>query len=106
MEAYNHLTSSTGRAIIANGWKSAGIAEAGSKGIEGLEKLDPFHSIDPLFQQPNEFLNPSNDDPLNNYLNVKEAEYFAKRYDESSSDEWEIEETGEHVSNIFDVFED
>ena len=62
MEAYNHLTSSAVREIIANGWKSAGITEAVSKGIEGLEKLDPFHSIDPLFQQPNEFLNRSNDD--------------------------------------------
>ena len=62
MEAYNHLTSSAVREIIANGWKSAGITEAVSKGIEGLEKLDPFHSIDPLFQQPNEFLNRSDDD--------------------------------------------
>ena len=106
MEAYNHVTSSAGREIIANGWKSAGITEAVSKGIEGLEKLDLFHSIDPLFQQPNEFLNPSNDDPLKDDLNVEEAEYFATRYDGSSSDEWEIEETGEHVSNIFDVFED
>ena len=106
IEAYNHKTSSSGREIIVNGWKSAGIMEAVSKGIEGLEKLDPFHSIDPLFQQPNEFLNPSNDDPLKDDLNVEEAEYFATRYDESSSDEWEIEETGEHVSNIFDVFED
>ena len=74
--------------------------------IEGLEKLDTFHSADPLFQQPNEFLNPSNDDTLNDDLNVEEAEYFATRYDENSSDEWKIEETGEHVSNIFDVFED
>ena len=106
MEAYNHLTSSAVREIIANGWKSAGITEAVSKGIEGLEKLDPFYSIDPLFQQPNEFLNPSNDDPLKDDLNVEEAEYFATRYDGSSSDEWEIEETGEHVSNIFDVLED
>ena len=43
MEAYNHLTSSAAREIIANG---AGITEAVSKDIEGLEKLDPFHSID------------------------------------------------------------
>ena len=103
MEAYNHPTLSAGREIIVNGWKSAGIMEAVSKGIESLEKL---HSIDPLFQQPNEFLNPLNDGPLNDDLNVEEAEYFATRYDESSNDEWEIEETGEHVSNVFDVFED
>ena len=45
--------------------------EAVSKGIEGLEKLDPFYSIDPLFQQPNEFLNPSNDDPLNDMKDMK-----------------------------------
>ena len=100
MEAYHHVTSSAGREITANRWKSTRITEAVSKGIEGLEKLDLFHSIDPLFQQPNEFLNLSNDDPLNDDLNVEEAEYFATRYDESSSDEWEIEETSGHVSNI------
>ena len=87
MEAYNHLTSSAGREIITNGWKSAEITEAVSKGIEGLEKRDPLHSIDPLFQHPNEFLNPPNDDPLKYDLNVEEAEYFATRHDESSSDE-------------------
>ena len=59
MATYNQLTSSAGREIITNGWKSAGITEAASKGIECLKKLDPFHSIDPLFQKPNEFLNPS-----------------------------------------------
>ena len=106
IEVYNHQTSSAGREIIVNGWKSAGIMGAVSKGIEGLEKLDPFHSNDPLFQQPNDFLNLSNDGPLNDGLNVEEAEYFATRYDENSSDEWEIEETGEYVSSIFDVFED
>ena len=80
--------------------------EAVSKGIEDLEKLHLFHSNDPLFQQPNDFLNLSNDGPLNDGLNVEEAEYFTTRYNESSSDEWEIEETGEYVSSIFDVFED
>ena len=49
-EAYNYFTSETGRKIIANGWKSAGITETVSKGIEGLPLLDPFDSFDPLIQ--------------------------------------------------------
>lgn len=42
----------------------------------------------------------SNDD-----LNLEELEYFAKNYDESLSNEYEIEETGEYTRNIFYVFE-
>ena len=101
MEAYNDMIS-----WQRNHCKWMEIGWNYGSSIQGLEKLDSFHSIDPPFQQPNEFLNPSYDDPLNDDLNVEEVEYFATRYDGSSSDEWEIEETGEHVSNIFDVFED
>ena len=89
VEAYNHLTSATGRDIIANSWKSAGISKAVSDGLSGLEDLDPFHLIDPLLER--------SIDASNNNLNVENAEFFAtKYYDESSSDEYE-DETGEDV---------
>ena len=70
VEAYNHITYAAGRDIIATGQQSAGIRKAVSEGIEGLENLDPFHLIDPLVQQSNEMLDPSNDD-----LNLEESEY-------------------------------
>ena len=98
---YNHLTSAAGRDVIANGWKSAGITKALSVGIEGLEYLDLFYLIDPLVQQSKEMLDPSNDD-----LNPEELEYFATNYDEGLNDKWEIEETGKHIWNILNVFED
>ena len=56
---------------------------------------------EPLLQQSKEMLDPSNDD-----LNLEESEYFATDYDESSNDKWEIEETGKHIRDILNVFED
>ena len=35
----------------------------------------------------------------------EESECFPTNYDESSTNEWEIEETGEIIRNIFNVFE-
>ena len=95
------MTSAARRDFIANRWKSAGITKALSVGIEGLEYLEPFHLTDPLLQQSKEMLDPSNDD-----LNLEESEYFATDYDESSNDKWEIEETGKHIRDILNVFED
>ena len=46
-------------------------------------------------------LDPSNDD-----LNLEESEFFATNYDESSNNESEIKEAGEHIRNIFNVFVD
>ena len=66
-----------------------------------MESFDPFHLIDPLFQQSNEMLDPSNDD-----LNLEETKCLATNYDESSSDERDIVETGEHIRSMFNVFED
>ena len=98
VDAYNHLTSETGREIIKNGWKSAGISKAVSDGLNGMEDLDPFHSIDPLLESSNESAHQSNES-----LNVQNAEYFTTYQDESSSDEYE-DESGEGVRNIFDMF--
>ena len=71
VEVYNHPTSTSGRDIIANGWKSAGISKAVSDGLNGMEDLDPFHLIDPLLEESNESIDPSNDN-----LNVQNAEYL------------------------------
>ena len=100
VKAYNHLTSASGKEIIENGWKSAGISKAVSDGMTGMENIDPFHSIDPLLEQPND----SSDDQTIDSLNVENAEYFANHYEDSSS-EYE-DEDGEELRNIFDVLDD
>ena len=42
LDLYHYLTSNEGRKVVENGWKSAGITDAMSKGVSGLE---PFCSI-------------------------------------------------------------
>ena len=50
IDTYNRMTSKDGRNVIANGWKAAGIIEAISNSLIGLENLDPFGSLDLLVQ--------------------------------------------------------
>ena len=97
------MTSDNGRQIIANGWKSAGITEALSKGSGGLESLDPFASIDPLDSSPIEsvFIQAPHtviaNDQLGDFINIQN--------DDDSDDEWEVEDSAD-VRNIFDVLDD
>ena len=103
VELFNHMTSNNGRQIIANGWKSAGITEALSKGSGGLESLDPFASIDPLDSSPIEsvFIQAPHtviaNDQLGDFINIQN--------DDDSDDEWEVEDSAD-VRNIFDVLDD
>ena len=47
LDLYHYLTSNEGRKVVENGWKSAGITDAVSKGVSGLE---PFCSIGSLIR--------------------------------------------------------
>ena len=101
LDAYNYLSTEAGQKIIENGWKAAGITEALSKGLSGLEPLDPFHSIDPLIQQSE-----IADNEVQN-VSSEQLNYFVdERHDDKSDDDWEVEDTGETVRNIFEIFED
>ena len=61
VDAYNHLTSDAGREIIKNGWKPAGISKAVADCLDGMEDLDPFHSLDPLLEASNDSFYQSNE---------------------------------------------
>ena len=44
------MTSTEGKQIILNDWKSAGILEAIRLGKDNMPSLDPFNDIDPLLE--------------------------------------------------------
>ena len=98
IDAYDHLTSEAGWKIIANGWQSAGITSAISKGVQGL--FDPFDTIDPLVNHADE-----SDNHLPN-MNSEEIDFFInlREEEDSSDDEWEMEDRGVEIRNAFDVF--
>ena len=100
IDAYDHLTSEAGWKIIANGWQSAGITSAISKGVQGL--FDPFDTIDPLVNHADE-----SDNHLPN-MNSEEIDFFInlREEEDSSDDEWEMEDTGVEIRNAFDMFLD
>ena len=43
MDAFNFMTSEAGNEVISKGWKAAGITYALSKGLNGMENLDPLN---------------------------------------------------------------
>ena len=103
IDAYDHLTSEAGRKIIANGWQSAEITSAISKGVQGLPTLDPFDTIDPLVNHADE-----SDNHLPK-MNSEEIDFFINlrgEVEDSSDDEWEMEDTGVEIRNAFDMFLD
>ena len=102
--AFNFFTSSEGE-IIANGWKQAGITSAVSKGLNGLEILDPFQSIDPLADLQQSV------DQSDRLIDPEEQSYFVSSRqendeDDESDEEWVEKETGKEMRSIFDIFED
>lgn len=72
IDTYNHITSKDRRKVIANGWKASGIIEAISKGLIGLENLDPFGSLDLLVQSSGEII-----DQLKQEVNLSQREDLA-----------------------------
>ena len=48
MDTFNFMKSHAGSEVISNGWKTTGITEAPSIGLNDLESLDLFEYIDPL----------------------------------------------------------
>ena len=103
IDVYDHLTSEAGRKIIANGWQSTGITSAISKGVQGLPTLDPFDTIDPLVNHADE-----SDNHLPN-MNSEEIDFFINlrgEEEDSSDDEWEMEDTGVEIRNAFNMFLD
>ena len=98
-ELYDYMTSENGREIISNGWKAAFITEAIEKGINGLEPLDRFITVDPLIHDEPQISEES-------FENQENYAYFAARlnYESSYNEDWEFE--GESINNIFDIWSD
>ena len=92
------MTSETGKQMIENGWKSAGIIGAITKGLGAGEQVDPFDSIDPSVQQSDGI-----SDQSECVIGPYQLEYFIIKsidHDNDLDDEWEMEETGESTRNI------
>ena len=54
VEYYNEITSENGSSVIINGWKAAGIYDIIKAGSSGLQSIDPFEDISPLFTEHDE----------------------------------------------------
>jgi len=48
VKLFNEMTSESGKEVILKGWLKAGIADGIAMGKSKLPPLDPFHQIDPL----------------------------------------------------------
>ena len=55
IELYNELTSFSGREVVVNGWKEAGIYDAIEMGSAKLPPLDPFLETYGIVIPTNEF---------------------------------------------------
>ena len=69
-----------------------------ANGLDGMEDLDPFHSLDALLEASNDSFYQSNE-----RVNLQNAEFFAT-YQEETEDEYE-DDDGEGLINIFDILE-
>ena len=103
IDFFNHMTSTEGKQVIINGWKSAGILEAISV-KDNMPSVDPFNDIDPLL----EALSLSNLDQRT----IQEEELASKGFLTVHVDDC-VDENGEWIMegddndrNIFDVIID
>ena len=82
--------------------EGSNITEALSKGLCGLESLNPFESIDPLVE-----LNITVDQS-DQEIDANQQNYFITTLDDDrdkTDEDWVLEERGEEVRNAFDLFE-
>ena len=82
--------------------EGSNITEALSKGLCGLESLNPFESIDPLVE-----LNIAVDQS-DQEIDANQQNYFVTTLDDDrdkTDEDWVLEERGEEVRNAFDLFE-
>ena len=82
--------------------EGSNITEALSKGLCGLESLNPFESIDPLVE-----LNITVDQ-ADQEIDANQQNYFVTTLDDDrdkTDEDWVLEERGEEVRNAFDLFE-
>ena len=82
--------------------EGSNITEAVSKGLCGLESLNPFESIDPLVEL-NITVYQSDQE-----IDANQQNYFVTTLDDDrdkTDEDWVLEERGEEVRNAFDLFE-
>ena len=101
IKLYDEMTSSSGKEVILKGWKRAGITDGIKMGSSKLPTLDPFHALDPMVRNEEEY------DIGEAITNRKDqlADGLTHYTEDSHVDsEWEEENYDKH-SNIFeDIF--
>ena len=102
MDTFIFMTSQARSEVISNGWKAAGITEALSKGLRGLESFDPFEYIDPPVE-----INVTVDQS-DRQIDANQQKYFFTTLDDDGgeTEDWVLEKMGKEVRNAFDLFED
>lgn len=55
IKLYDEMTSSSGKEVILKGWERAGITDGIKMGSVNLPTLDPFHDLDPLDRNEEEY---------------------------------------------------
>ena len=93
MEAYDHMTTATGRDICLKGWERSGILQAIENGVSDISSLDPFFEIDPIEDETIQ-------QKVTSFNGSIDKAYIADHYEHNDSDsEWEDDD-----GNIFNVF--
>ena len=55
IKLYDEMTSSSGKEVILKGWGKAGITDGIKMGRSKISTLDPFHELDPLVRNEEEY---------------------------------------------------
>ena len=101
IKLYDEMTSSSGKEVILKGWERAGITDGIKMGSSKLPTLDPFHELDPLVRNEEEY------DIGEAITNSKDqlADGLTHYTEDSDVDsEWEEENYDEHRNIFEDVF--
>ena len=100
IKLYDEMTSS-GKEVILKGWERAGITDGIEMGSSKLPTLDPFHELDPLVRNEEEYdigeaITNSKDQLADGLTHYTE--------DNDVDSEWEEENYDEHRNIFEDVF--
>ena len=101
IKLYDEMTSSSGKEVILKGWERAGITDGIKMGSLKLPTLDPFHELDPLVRNEEEY------DIGEAITNSKDqlADILTHYTEDSDADsEWEEENYDKHRNIFEDVF--
>ena len=103
MDTFNFMTSQVGTEVTSSRWKAACITQAFPKGLSGLESVVPLESINPVVEL-HVTVNQSGQE-----LEANQQKYFVTTVDDDAdqtNEDWMLEQLGQEVQSVFDLFED